>query len=405
MDISMRRFVAADGERFAVLVDGSGMPLYYPTLFTTWHLRSRSLAANSIANALNAIKALFAWEAQVGIDLMILFSQGELLGEERVRGLSDFLQLALAPEHREKKVAPITRRPKTVGNSNHYFRLTVVADYLGFLAKRLCPSSRGDREIKLMVASIRANRPSKPNKSVSDKDELYLDEAVVEAVEQALRPGSGHNPVKDYAVQVRNALMFTILRLTGLRRGELLNLRVDDIDFAKNTLRVVRRPDSKGDSRAYQPTAKTRQRTIPLASELITRIHEYVLRYRNRLPGAMKHGYLFVTHKEGPTQGCPLSISAFQKWMLGVGAIIKDSGLHAHALRHHWNYVFSQHSDAAEMSPATEEKIRSYLMGWEETSGTAQTYNKRHTKQKAAEAVLALQNKYLKKSSDEVSGE
>lgn len=401
----MRRFVAADGERYAVLVDGSGMPLYYPTLFTTWHLRSRSLAANSIANALNAIKALFAWEAQVDIDLMILFSQGELLGEERVRGLSDFLQLALAPEHREKKVAPITRRPKTVGNSNHYFRLTVVADYLGFLAKRLCPSSRGDREIKLMVASIRANRPSKPNKSVSDKDERYLDEAVVEAVEQALRPGSGHNPVKDYAVQVRNALMFTILRLTGLRRGELLNLRVDDIDFAKNTLRVVRRPDSKGDSRAYQPTAKTRQRTIPLASELITRIHEYVLRYRNRLPGAMKHGYLFVTHKEGPTQGCPLSISAFQKWMSGVGAIIKDSGLHSHALRHHWNYVFSLHSDAAEMSPATEEKIRSYLMGWEETSGTAQTYNKRHTKQKAAEAVLALQNRYLKKSSDEVSGE
>jgi hypothetical protein len=54
---------------------------------------------------------------------------------------------------------------------------------------------------------------------------------------------------------------------------------------------------------------------------------------------------------------------------------------------------------------ATEEKIRSYLMGWEETSGTAQTYNKRHTKQKAAEAVLALQSKYLKKSSDEVTGE
>ncbi|HIE3934536.1 TPA: hypothetical protein ACXNHW_005608 [Pseudomonas aeruginosa] len=53
----------------------------------------------------------------------------------------------------------------------------------------------------------------------------------------------------------------------------------------------------------------------------------------------------------------------------------------------------------------TEEKIRSYLMGWEETSGTARTYNKRHTKQKAAEAVLALQKKYLKKSGDEVTGE
>lgn len=397
MDISMRSFVAADGERFAVLVDGSGMPLYYPALFTTWHLRSRSLAANSIANALTAIKALYAWEAQVGIDLMLLFSQGELLGEERVRGLSDFLQLALAPGHRDKKITPIPRRLKTVGTSNHYFRLTVVADYLGFLAKRLYPSSRVDGEIKMMVASIKANRPSKPNKSGSDKDERYLDEAVVDAVEQALRPGSEHNPAKDYAVQVRNALMFTIFRLTGLRRGELLNLKVDDIDFAKYALRVVRRPDSKGDPRAHQPTVKTRQRTFPLAPELIARIHEYVLRYRNRLPGAKKHGYLFVTHKEGPTQGRPLSISAFQKWMLGVGSIVEDSGIHAHALRHHWNYGFSKDSDANEIPSATEEKLRSYLMGWEETSGTAQIYNKRHTKQKAAEAALALQNKYLKK--------
>ncbi|MAL37971.1 MAG: integrase, partial [Pseudomonas sp.] len=171
----------------------------------------------------------------------------------------------------------------------------------------------------------------------------------------------------------------------------------DDIDFAKYALRVVRRPDSKGDPRAHQPTVKTRQRTFPLAPELIARIHEYVLRYRNRLPGAKKHGYLFVTHKEGPTQGRPLSISAFQKWMLGVGSIVEDSGIHAHALRHHWNYGFSKDSDANEIPSATEEKLRSYLMGWEETSGTAQIYNKRHTKQKAAEAALALQNKYLKK--------
>jgi len=44
--------------------------------------------------------------------------------------------------------------------------------------------------------------------------------------------------------------MFAVLRATGLRRGELLILKVDDINFAKNVLRVVRRPDSKQDSRS-----------------------------------------------------------------------------------------------------------------------------------------------------------
>ena len=44
--------------------------------------------------------------------------------------------------------------------------------------------------------------------------------------------------------------MFAVLRATGLRRGELLILKVDDINFATNVLRVVRRPDSKQDSRS-----------------------------------------------------------------------------------------------------------------------------------------------------------
>lgn len=402
MNISMRRFVAADGERFAVLIDGSGMPLYYPTLYTTWHLRSRSLAANSIVNALGAIKALSAWEARVGINLVSLFSQGELLGEERVRDLSDFLQLAFTSAPRETRVVQIVRRPQAVDSSVHHFRITIVADYLEFLARRLCSHSRSEKEIKSMAALMKANRPSKPRKSVSERDDRHLDDVVIDVLERALKPGSDGNPVKDYSIQVRNALMFMILRLTGIRRGELLNLKVNDIDFGKNTLRVVRRPDSKSDARPHQPTAKTRQRTIPIAQELMANIHDYVLSHRNKLPEAKRHGYLFVSHKSGPAQGRPLSISAFQKWMSSVASIVPDAGIRAHALRHHWNFVFSRHCDSLEMSAEKEEKIRSYLMGWQETSGTARIYNRRHIKNKAAESVLAIQNNHLNRFDGEV---
>ncbi len=95
MRTSIRSFVAANGERTAVLVDGEGMPLFYPNLFVTWRLRSSSLAANSILNALNVVKALFVWQDEVGIDLEAELSKGELLDEELIRDLSDSLQRAL----------------------------------------------------------------------------------------------------------------------------------------------------------------------------------------------------------------------------------------------------------------------------------------------------------------------
>jgi len=400
----MRKFVAADGERFAMLVDGAGMPLYYPNLFATWELRGRSLAANSIVNALSAVKALYAWQARYGIDLESMFSRGELLNEEQIRDLIDFLQLARPSANEVGKVVRIRSRARTVSTSIHYFRVSQAASYLQFLANRLCPKE-GGAAAKVMISRIKAHRPRKRSRSSSDRDDQYLEETVVAFIAEALKPNSNLNPARAYALQLRNMLMFMLLRYTGMRRGELLNLRVDDFDFRKETLTVVRRPDSRGDVRVHQPTAKTLQRTIPIASELIDKIHGYVLKHRNKLSVAKTHGYLFVIHKEGPTLGRPVSISTFQKWMKKIAGLVDDSGLHAHALRHHWNYNFSMAMDEKEMSPEKVAKIRSYLMGWDQTSDTASTYDKRHVKQKASEAVLELQNKHLKKSEKEVAGE
>lgn len=66
------------------------------------------------------------------------------------------------------------------------------------------------------------------------------------------------------------------------------------------------------------------------------------------------------------------------------------SGIHAHSLRYHWNYSFSQTCESQGMTPEREEKLRSYLMGWSETSGTAATCNRRHIKEQAGKAVLEL---------------
>jgi len=394
MNISVRRFRGSNGERFSVLVDEHGMPLYYATLFSTWSLRARSVAANTVTNALNALKALRAWEAELDIDLERDFTQGKFLNENQIRDLSDFLQRSLSSSDKQSPIS-IKRKPKTVSASVHYYRLSVAASYIEFLAHRVAPSAVEALRIKKMSTMIKANRPIRSRKSVPDRDEIRISDSVMEVLDEALKPGSPNNPASEYGLQLRNVLMFLILRLTGMRRSELLNLRIEDIDFGANTLAVVRRPDAKGDTRNHQPVVKTRPRRIYIEPALVAKIKEYVLTQRNKIPGAKKHGYLFITHKSGSTQGAPLSISAFQKLMSKLAAIVEGSGFHAHALRHEWNYQFSRMADAKGMGPEEEAKVRSYIMGWSETSESALHYNRRRIKEQAWEASVELQERYF----------
>jgi len=396
MALAVRRITSVDGERHAILVDEVGMPLFYPTLWVTVILRGGARAVNTIQNALNAIKCLYAWQERYAIDVEQRFSAGQLLKANEVHSLRDFLQESLSQKV-GGKVVPLSRKQKAVSATSQYARMTVAAAYLEFLARRLYPSSEeAEKRITAMVVQIKANRPNQTKKTMGgERDEKHLEESALEALEAKLKPGAEGNPFTGYPVQFRNALMFAILRTTGIRRGELLNLKVDDINFAASVLKIVRRPDSPHDGRRYQPVAKTRERQFPLDTELVNRIHEYVAQHRSKLPAAKRHGYLFVTHKDGRYQGAPMSNSAFSKFMESLKDIVGT--IHAHKLRHHWNYSFSRLSAAKGLPAAREEKLRSYLMGWEQNSGTAAIYNRRHIKKEAAESMLELQRKMLGK--------
>jgi integrase len=404
MQLSIRRFQGESGERFSILVDETGMPLYYPALYVTASLRGASLSVNTINNALSAIKMVCAWEDCYGVGIESRFKRSELLAPHEIHSLRDFMQKPIAETRpREGKVVSIKGRPKRVGKENHYNRMSVAADYLQFVAGRLHPvTGSSAKEIASMGAHIKASRPKMGGKTEDDRSNTHMEDALLDSVEHIIRPGNEANPMSDYGLQVRNALMFTMLRMTGVRRGELLNFKIEDFDFARGTVKVVRRPDSAGDLRTYQPVAKTRERTIPLIPELMDRIQEYISRHRAKVPGARKHGYLFVTHRPGRSQGWPLSNSGFGKFIASLSTLNDDvAGLHTHALRHHWNYIFSKRCEEQGRTPEFEEQMRSYLMGWSETSGTAATYNRRHIKEAAGKAVLGLQDKYLGKSSDE----
>lgn len=189
--------------------------------------------------------------------------------------------------------------------------------------------------------------------------------------------------------------MILILYYLGIRGGELLNLRISDINFAKHQLKIVRRADEKDDPRIQEPNAKTLERTIPLGELLSKELHEYIAGDRRKVTNAKRNNFLFITHKKGPTIGQPISKSSYYKIFNIVKSVAPQLyELTGHKLRHTWNRKFSEKMDSMD-EPASEEKqdqIRSYIMGWKQGSGTSTHYNKRFVQEQAQKAALALQS-------------
>lgn len=407
---SVRFIKFSDGERYPLLVNSDGIPHWYVTLFTTTQIRNASKAPNTIAVVLSAIRVLFDWAHLHEVDLELRFAQKNFLTEQELESLRSHTQQKMADAMPQiSKVIPLRRGIEGVRNriqtatsrvncSTQYIRISYIVEYLNWLAVRLleeearCVDEQTLARIKRMTKSLTARRPRRSigarenaRKGLTEKQQLLL-LSIVE-------PGSLKNPFS-VALQHRNQLIILLLYHLGLRAGELLALQVSDFDFQQNTLLVARRHDNPNDPRHYQPVVKTADRRMPLNESLIKSISMYVLQERRHFPVAKKHNFLFITHKPGPFSGQPLSIKGLTKIFSQIQLVASDDihNLTPHILRHTANDRFSQLMDDKKASPAEEDKMRSYLMGWKEGSGTAATYTRRHIEQKAKEAALMLQN-------------
>ncbi len=284
---------------------------------------------------------------------------------------------------------------ETVENGTQYSRLTTIALYFEWLVGSVLinPSFEDTEMVKRIVEQIKTRRPKKKGRNETDAVKSLNDDELDQLFE-VLKLDSELNPFTE-KVRRRNRLMILLMYHLGIRRGELLNLRISDIDMNRNQLSIVRRPDDRFDSRVYEPNVKTLERTHPIRDSLVEEIQQYIVVDRRKVKTARRHAFLFVTHKKGPTYGNPISISGYNKV---IGLVREVAPLlyrfTGHKLRHSWNDMFSEKMDSMDI-PQTEEKqeqIRSYLMGWSPGSGTAATYNKRFIKEEAGKASLAMQS-------------
>ena len=411
--------VRPDGERAPVLLSSDGIPLFDPTVYSLNSLRARNFSCSTISQHLRAIGHFLNFAEIHGIDIYARLREAKLLTRQEIDSLARSchqptaeltLQLRQHPPQPHAtpplaNVETLRRIPgpraenKTVHPHVAYTRLHSAVSYLEWLAQRQIyasldnPAFRTALELELKktlsIAKARAPRRRHHNATAPRQG---LSEAEEDELLATTKPGAPQNPWRNPHTQIRNSLIVQWFLEFGLRRGELLALRIPDINIHKNTVLIEPRPHNPQDPRRYQPLVKTLGRELDLSQKLRDLTRTYIIDYRPLQGHARRHDFLLVASQTG----APLSLMAVGKMFETLRRTNPNlpQDLSAHILRHTWNDRFSQLMDKNRIPQPKEQKFRSYIMGWSETSNTSAIYTARHTREQANRALRELHRSY-----------
>lgn len=369
-----------------MLTDDLGTPVFWPTVYAVAELRNRHRAANTITNALASLRIFQNFLEDRTIDLTERLDGGRLL---ELGEIEEMVRTCRADcSNRAKRPALVTAevcatRLRTI---RHYLEWRVKSK---LLARDFIRSAELQHISDLTVGTINARIP--PRGTDPDPREGLAPEAIQCAL-HIIDAKSPANPWRTEHARVRNELIWSLLYHLGMRRGELLGIRIRHINLRKGTLIIARQADNPDDPRRRQPNAKTLARELAISEALQMRLSEYILKHRRGLGNAHRHDFLLVSES-----GDPLSISAINKVFRVLRTKFPElpNSLTPHSLRHTWNDMFSLEAEEHNIDAEKEKKIRSYQMGWKPTSSTAAVYTKRFIRKKAQEVSLSLQNKLM----------
>lgn len=394
----------------------TGLPLHQPSVWVLTELRGTNRASETIKQALRSVMVLYLALDAMKVNLAERLIAGELLSLSEIELLTRVCHATLEATCRPgaSNVVPLRRKgvlgtfkatqvdPQTAG-----IRMRYIHQYLAWVVnERLLKIGAthatfiGLTELsKRVLEAFKARIPDSPSFDGLDARE-GLSDADRSRLLSVISVDSPENPWKSAHARIRNYLLIRWLVSLGLRRGELLGIKVPDIRFRTNEVLIPRRADDIEDPRRNQPNAKTSDRLLAVDTDLMQLTRDYILKFRRAIVGARLHEFVWVANGTG----APLSLAGLNK----VFVVLREKcpflpdDLSAHVLRHTWNDQFSVEMDEADVSEADEHKMRTRLMGWSANSEMAIKYTRRHIKKKAAAASLALQAKFVVGEQDEI---
>ena len=372
--------VLDSGERLPCLVEtATWIPVRVATRWAVRYRRYR-VQSSTLANNLRVLAHVYRWAREMtAYDLDDHLTGGETLRGREIESLANSLRVKASNPALD------------TGAFDH--QLAVVEDFLKW---SLDSENRGGQHA-LSLEQLAAERgwlqevfrSLRVGARSPDRIEP-LEEAQVEAIRCAIGPRQGSKGTLLFPAsfsphsRLRNWLMFETALELGIRRGELLKLRLDSLPRGgEDGIRVLRRPDDPHDSRAKEPAVKTAERVIPASRNLLAALRAYLTYPQplGRISG--KTPYLFVARS-----GSPVSIDTADDVIVAIGRHSGVTPLSWHRLRHTWAERMAEM--LADQPNGMDRLV--YLRGWTNPL-SARRYIQRALARQAAEVVREYHRK------------
>jgi integrase len=383
LTLAVIHLVLDTGERLPCLVDAhSWLPLRLPMRWAVRYRRYR-LQSSTLAGNLRILAKVYKWAWQVAnIELDDYLTSDHQLNARQIESLAAYLRGSGVADGG----AIIT--PNTFNQ-----QLFVVEN---FLTWALYPANRGGAsaltfeqlsaerdKLKFLFQSLHMRTGRSRRYEPLTDDEIDRIRTTISPHEEANGAWrfseDGFSPV----TALRNWLMFEMALELGLRRGELLKLRLDSLPRGPEAgIKILRYPDDPHDSRQVEPAVKTAERILPASHRLLQAIRAYMT-----LPPPLgrvkgKSPYLFVTRT-----GDPLAIDTARDLIQVIGQRSGVSPLSWHRLRHTWAERIAL---VLLEQPNGLDRLM-YLGGWTHP-GSPNRYIQQAVAQQAAQTLRAYQS-------------
>jgi integrase len=349
------------GDLLPLLLDGDGLPIPAPNEFI---ISRRSLSPNTLTRNLRELSVLYLWLENENIDLESRISNKLFFNEAEIKGgLVEFLR---RDHEKRQKVKKLVVTPNTFNQ-----RLTTVRQFLAWYFDVVIgsvPYSSNHYEQLIenrqrLLDFLETSFINAPPTNKSQKKGLEGRE--IDFLLTVLNPENKQAYGRDPAVRYRNYIFTMIMLYYGLRPGELLSLRVEDVEIgAISSIRVERRSPDLLDTRKPRPQIKRNGRVLPIDDPVFAKnLDIYITEWRDLLEDKSdkESDYLILSDDGEPLSQS--SITQFFQLLRKKYSNDLPSHLTSKALRHSFSSQMERTLRNSGMEEDKRKQALAYLRG------------------------------------------